>query len=132
MMCTCNEDVMKIAEMYDHYQKAVCTGKQEPAFWAASLTGNKRAFCLFLQREGGRRKQLNHGTIVCYVELLSACSAFVQHFLQIEADFYELSNPLDLKRLFVLMQANDFYQYFSNFLSGSPKTVINRYLDFIR
>ena len=127
-----NQWIMAIAEMYDNYQKAVQYGKLKPVAWAESLTGNKRAFCLFLQTKGGRRKQLNHGTIVCYVELLSACSAFVQHFLQIEADFYELSNPLDLKRLFVLMQTNDFYQYFSNFLSGSPKTVINRYLDFIR
>lgn len=131
MMNVCNQGMMAIAEMYDNYQKSVLHGCRQPDAWLSSLTGKKREFCLLLQERGGRRSRLTHGTIVCYVEMLSACSSFVQHFLKIKVDFYELSNRLDIERLFTLMADNDFYQHFSNMLSGNPRTVINRYLDFI-
>lgn len=126
-----NDEIMRIAEIYDNYQKAVSYGCEYPAAWADSLAKRKRAFCLFLQAEGGRRSMLSHPTIVCYVEMLGACSCFVQQFLKVDRDFYEMLNNVEIARLLELMKSNGSYQMFSNILSCNPQTVINRYLDFI-
>lgn len=121
-----------IALLFDFFNEATQFGRQDYAAWNQSLSGRKRKFCQWLQQEGGRRGKLRPGTIVSYVESLTACSGFVQGVLRIDRDFYAMTDALEIERLAAILQQHKAYELFRGTLSISPITVINRYLDFVR
>ena len=121
-----------IAQLFDCFNESTQFGRQDYAAWRQSLSGRKLEFCQWLEKEGGRRGALRRGTIVSYVESLTACSGFVQGILHSNRDFYAMSDALEIERLQYILQHHEAYQLFVNTLAISPVTAINRYLDFVR
>ncbi len=125
-------DMYTFASLFEQYDAAVHQGWQNNELWLQNLTGKKKDFCEWLQKNGGVRGALSIRTIVAYVEIVSACSGYVQSVMKLDLDFYKMDDAAILAKLAVQMYAHPYFNYFSAFLQIQPRTAVNRYLYFCR